>query len=145
MKIVQYALRHIKSGKLLGFSVSSNDNGDFCNDTEVSLDEFNKNIWYTSTPEQAAYVRQFSTPWYNADMDTPNHDYEPGDLEVIKIIRDETHTKINVDIPTFEQLVELKYRKTEPGHADYLLSECKHHSDKIYSWYDLKEILSGGK
>lgn len=133
----KYALREISSGKLLGFSVSSNEGADFSNDTETTLDTYSKQVWYAATPEQAEYVRQFPTPWYNAVMETPNHFFKAADLEVVKVEVVERITAITVSIPTVDELIELRYRKTEPAHADYLKTQKL----KSYDFYMLKEVL----
>lgn len=139
MKTIQYALREIKTGKLLGFTASSNEGGDFCGDTEISLESYSNHIWYAESAEQAEYVRQFPTPWYNAGMETPNHSFEPEELDVVKVERVEEITAVSVQIPTVKEWIELRYRKTEPAHADYLQSS----PINSYSFYDLKETLKG--
>ena len=138
MEKILYALRLKLTGKLLTFSASSNEGGDFCNDTEISLDDFSSNpVWYASTPEQAEYVRNFSTPWYNAGMETPNHNFDADELEVVKIVQIEEITPVEIKIPTVKEWIELRYRKTEPAHADYLQKQDM----ESYSLYDLKEVL----
>lgn len=152
---VVYALRHIKSENLLSMRVSSNGNAEFCNDHTVRLEipyndiyEWNPDTWYIDTAYNAEYVRQFSTEWYNSSERTPNHTFEPEELEVVQVERIVKTLKVKAKIPTFEEYLEIKYRDKEPEHCDYILGEYKKHPDSFragYSLYDLMMLIENEK
>jgi len=147
-----YALRHIKSRRLLSMSISSNAGSDFCGETTVSLhesytNEFDQDIWYVDDIYNAEYVRQFSTEWFNAGERTPKHDFEPEELEVVEVIREiRTMTK-NVKVPTFMEYMELQYAESEPQHFEYIKKETEDnpHSSWQYGLYDLMNLISNKK
>lgn len=150
---VVYALRHIKSGKLLSAQRSSNDGSDFCNDQTVKLEEpygdvgeWDPDTWYIDTVLNAEYVRNFSTEWYNSGDRTPQHHFEPEDLEVVQVERIVKTVKVKSKVPTFEEYMELRYRKKEPGHCDYVLKEYRANPDRYshYSLYDLMMLVEEG-
>jgi len=147
-----YALRHIKSGRLLSMSISSNSGSDFCGEVTVSLnksytDEFDPDIWYIDDIYNAEYVRQFSTEWYNAGERTPKHDFEPEELEVVEIKREIRTTTKNVKVPTFMEYMELQYAKSEPGHLKHIKKEVEDypHQSWKYGLYDLMLLISNNK
>lgn len=82
----KYGLREKKSQKILEFSITSNEGSAFCYSYEVSIDSSGLGIWMVDTFKEADYVRRKSTEWYNACFETPSHDYEADELEVIEII-----------------------------------------------------------
>jgi len=146
---IEYALRHISSGKLLRYSTESNEGGEFCGNFTITLHETDYGdypIWTTDKAYIAAYVRQYSTPWYNSSLISPTHGFKASELEVIKRCISMTLTPIDIKVPTFMELMELKYAEKDPDHLKYLKEEVKkpykHMAD--YSIYDLEESIIDG-
>jgi hypothetical protein len=152
---VVYALRHKKCGKLLHMSMSTNRGNIFATDQTVTLEHFcretddiwKQDIWYTESAVNAAYVRQYSTPWYNADEETPQHSFNAYELEVVEIHRTIKTTPIKIKVPTFLQYIKLMYAESDPGHYEYLKKEFKSHPHSMadYSLYDLMLLIERGK
>jgi hypothetical protein len=151
---IVYALRHIGTGELLQLERSSNEGSDFCNDTTATLrhccydyDDFNPDIWYIDSVYNAEYVRQHSTEWYNSCERTPQHSYEPDELEVVEVRREITSLTKKVTIPTYLEYLELKYKEKEPGHYEYIVKEyeTRKHGSWNYSLYDLLELIANKK
>ena len=84
MNITKYGLLHKKSNTLLGFYTTSNGDGE-CVDVEYNLSYNEENIWLVDTYDQAEFVRNNSTAWYNADYLTPQHSYRFEELSVVKL------------------------------------------------------------
>lgn len=87
----KYAIR--KKGKDLPitYSTSSNDGGYACVSDSYNLSSDNyegsgEPVWYAETKEQAAKVLQDSTAWYNAGYETPSHDLDLKDYEVVQVM-----------------------------------------------------------
>jgi hypothetical protein len=146
MKFLKYALRHKKLKDLLLYEASSNEGSEDCNSISytLSVDNLSTNSnswWVVDTPEQAEYVRLNSTKWYNADYDTPEHNFEPDELEVVEIEYSIDIKPKEVKIPTVEEFIAIKYKKDEIGHYNYLMEMIKE-GEKIYiSWYDYKMLF----
>jgi hypothetical protein len=139
---IQYGLRHKESGEILGHSTASNDGMDFCGDVSVSLTRYSDDgYWLVDTIENAEYVRHNSTEWYNAGFSTPNHDYEPDELEIIRVKTIISEEPISFKIPTFEEYAEEKYADSDPRHLDYIKRCIAEGQDVHYSLYDLQELL----
>ena len=138
MLIVQFGLRHKKSGDLLKASIEAT-----CENTVTSLCRCGEQLWTVDSEYQAEYVRNMSTEWYNASHDTPSHDFEADDLEVVKIetlISDKQHA---VSVPTKEAYFEIKYKKDDPKHYDYCMEQ---NFDGLgYTWYDLSILITEKK
>jgi hypothetical protein len=153
-KEVVYGLRHIETGKLLRMEKSSNAGSDFCGDYTVKLDHYyqdesDQDIWYVDELYNAEYVRQFSTEWYNSSERTPDHSYEPEELEVVEIQREITTIPHEVKIPTFMEYIELKYKDKDPGHYKCVKEEYEKSplsfGSSPYSLYDLMSLIENGK
>lgn len=151
---VVYALRHIKSGKLLTMQRTSNADAEFCNDHTVRLEEpygdpedWDPDTWYIDTILNAEYVRNFSTEWYNSGERTPQHYFKPEELEVVQVERTVKTVQVKAKVPTFEEYMELRYREKEPAHCDYVLKEYRANPDRMshYSLYDLMMLAEEGK
>lgn len=89
----KYGLRDKKTGEILSVWVSGDEDGG----TEYHLDSYSNGMWLVDRPEQAEYVRNFSTEWYNAGYDTPRHEFKAEELEVAEIEMD--IKTINVKLP----------------------------------------------
>lgn len=141
MKKISYALFHKELQKTVGYNVESNKGKDCCGETTVSLDTYSKNRWTTETLVGAEWVRNNSTEWYNSEMETPSHSFEPEELEVIKIVTEETVSTESFTLPTYEEYIKEKYEKSEPKHYEYLMSLVKKGEEMRYDLHELKEHL----
>jgi len=143
-KVVEkYGLRLKDTDEVLGYYHESNHGADFAGDTRCHLSTSEDKMWLVDDKYQAEYVRNFTTPWYNAGYETPMNDFDPDELEVVKV-KIVTEVKAEeVSVPTFEQYLELKYKEKEPAHYEYTLKEYKEHpqSFSAYSVYDLLELV----
>ena len=71
------------NGKPLHFTVDSNEDAEFCNDTTVELtDDDYYPVWTTNDVRIAAYVKYVSTDWYNSSIETPVNRYVKDELEI---------------------------------------------------------------
>lgn len=88
-ELTKFGLLSIRSGKLCGFSTSSNDGNEFCNSVNYILEEnrgyWDYGVWLVNSYEQAEYVRNNATEWYNSGYDTPSHNFEANDLRVVEV------------------------------------------------------------
>jgi hypothetical protein len=135
----KYALRQKSTGELVGFTISSNEGGDFCNGEQYILEVGEEKLWLVDDPQQAEWVRLNSTDWYNAGYDTPTHYFdEPDDFEVVAIDIPINTKPVEVSIPTPYDFFKAKYAKKEPKHWEYLQERLKT-EDLRYEWYDLKQ------
>lgn len=142
---IKYALKHKKKNKLVGYYTSSNDDGDFCCETQYILDINEDNMWYTDTPEHAEWVRNNSTPWYNANYNTPSHFLKANDLVVVKIETTTDMEEVEVKLPTYEEWARVKTKgKGKQGERDYefYMYQKRRNPEIIYNYYDLIEIMS---
>ncbi len=142
MKKTYYGLRLISGkykGKILGYRVSSNDAADFCGSTNTTLDEYEDNMWLVDTAENAEYVRQVSTKWYNAGHETPKHNFKPEQLEVCKVEIEIVTEPVKVKIPTALEYYTEK-AKNDKGH-EYTIKRIKDGENIMYSLWDLKDYM----
>jgi hypothetical protein len=146
-----YGLLHKESGNIVGFDTSSNEGGDFCCSTQYSLNHSSEHPWIVDDELTAAYVRRFSTEWYNAGYETPSHHYDADELQVIKIeIKTSVTHLIEQELPTYKEFIEERYNTPgkkyyDPGHVKYILKEMKQFpirfEDATYSLYDLHDLM----
>jgi hypothetical protein len=87
----KYAIR--KKGKdfPITYSTSSNEGGYACVSVSHYLSTDNcesvgELVWYSDTKERATRVLNQSTADYNAGYETPNHDLDPKDYEVVQVM-----------------------------------------------------------
>lgn len=143
MKEIKYALKLKKTGKLLTYEESSNEGKDFCGNITVELSTYGDRIWYADTPEQAEYVRHYSTEWYNAGYDTPNHPYDIEDLITVKVEIEIIEEEIKVKLPTFEEFA--RYKADKYGNPekdfDFYMWQKKKHPKIHYDWHELKTMM----
>jgi len=143
--IVEYALRHKESGKLLTYNVSSNGDAEFCGDTTVELDHYqDEPIWYIDKAYNAEYVRQYSTEWYNSGMSCPKHSYDSKELEVVKVTKIISAERVDIRIPTVMEFFAIQYAKEEPAYNAYLQNLYKTQEMK-YSFHELSYLISKGE
>lgn len=84
MKI--FGLKHKTLG-ILGLSITSNDDAEFCNQTSVSLEKWypGSPIFFVETFEKAQFVKENSTPWYNSTIEHPEHSFKSKDLKIFEV------------------------------------------------------------
>lgn len=141
---VRYGLRLKGTKKILGYYIRSNSDADFCVPNSYVLCSSEDNLWLVSSPEQAEYVRNYSTEWYNAGYESPQNPFKPEELEVVKVSIIVSMTAINVSIPTFPEYIEKQYKEKDPNHYEYVMSRYNEALDKSkfrYSLYDLSRLL----
>lgn len=82
-----YGLKHTKTNKIINFYSTENDKRDFCISRSFYLSlEDNHEVWSTEDRETAERVIQSpKIPWSRASMLNPSHNFDPDDLEVIKL------------------------------------------------------------
>ncbi len=134
MKITKYGIMF--NSKILGFATSENSGGE-CVSVSYELDDNSGNMWLVDTPEHAEWVRQNTTPWYNAEYDSPKNSYVGKNTKVIKF---ETEiSNVEVKIPSFKEvMLFLDKIGNENGHS-YFIDNPKH--EQKYSIYDLYQYL----
>jgi hypothetical protein len=141
-----YGLLHKKTNKLVGFKVRSNEGGYACGSETYELSLHEDNIWIVEDKITASYARVNSTPWYNADYETPVVDIKSEELEVAKIEISAT-PEISDNIPTFEEYMNLKYNR--PGKKHYNPEHYKFHIEQYrkgvsyapVSLYEIRELM----
>lgn len=137
MKKIQYGLREIKTGKMVTYSVSSNGDAEDCGPTTTRLStDDDEPLWLVDIPEQAEYVRNYSTDWYNSSHNTPEHNFEKNNFEVVKVKTE----IVKVSIPTPKELY-TEFAKSDPGHQ-FTLKRLSSGEKFHYMWWDLSRYLS---
>lgn len=152
-KTIRYGLRYKKDGKLLGFETERNPEGSESVSFSYHLSYGEEDrIWLVESPEHAEFVRQNSTPWYNADYECPMNDFDVEELQVVRVITVINEAEVCVKIPTFEEYMEYRYNTKEhkfydPAHYTYYMNEYRkakgtgREKEFQYSIYDLNEYL----
>jgi len=139
----KYGLRLKKTGQLLGVSTTSNEGSDFCGDVSHWLEAPGKytsyDTWLVDDLLRAEYVRNFSTPWYNAGYATPGHDFEADELEVVSIEVSVNVESENISIPSVYELYRKLYENEDPGHWGYVKKEIESGHLSDYDWWRLME------
>jgi hypothetical protein len=142
-----YGLLHKKTNKLVGFEITSNEGGYDCNSETCELSLTADNVWFVKDKITASHARVNSTPWYNADYETPVVDIgEPEEFEVVKI--EMTAIPETPDyIPTFEEYMNLKYNRPgaryyDPKHYEFRIEQYrKGASYAPISLYEINELM----
>jgi hypothetical protein len=150
-KCVGYGLLHKKSKKIVGYETRSNSGGDCCCETQFILSANSKLMWIVEDELNAAFVRMFSTEWYNAGHDTPTNPYNPEELQVIKIRIETSHVLIP-QLPNREEYIKRRYDNPKSKHYDpkwakYRLEDKFADPDERkapYTLYDLYEFMKEG-
>jgi|WetSurMetagenome_2_1015567.scaffolds.fasta_scaffold26404_9 hypothetical protein len=144
-----YGLKHIKNNVILGVSVRETDAECSVGET-YTLSTYSEPMWIVKDKLTASYVRKFSTPWYNADYETPINPFKPEELTVVKIEIKATLEDPDY-VPTFEEYMNLRYntpgvRYYDPEHVKCVLDQCKQFNRPgSYSIYDLKILYDDNK
>jgi len=139
--IVKYGLWNIKEKKLLKFTNTSNSGADICRDTSTELDTYGDSIWLADSAINAEYVRNFTTPWYNAGYLTPMHGYESDELIVVRVTIKANIESEDVRIPDSREFFTKKYQKKNPDHLKQVLEIIDEGREMRYSFYDLEEWI----
>jgi hypothetical protein len=143
-KVIKYGLRLKKTGEILGFTTEpSNDS--FSVGTIHRLDIHENNMWLVDEPENAEYVRMFSTDWYNASYETPDHAFKSEELEVVKVELTTETDSVEVKIPSVAEFFEIKFKEKSPDYYSYCKSALKKDNKIRYTYYDLMELKRNGK
>ena len=125
----EYRLRHKKTNEYLKVRTESNSEGDFCCEDQhiLETDKYNNRVWIAKSPEHAEWVRHNSTRWYNADYETPSHDFKADELEVMSVDITIAEERIEVTLPTKLEYYQIKIKKDKDYRQiiqDYI-DECE--------------------
>lgn len=80
-----FALRHIPTGQLMGFSWRNNGEEVEGTDVSFTLVKGNDNVWCVKHRYEAEAAATNSQEWYNALYETPSNDFI-GLLEVVELV-----------------------------------------------------------
>lgn len=131
VEVVKYGLFHIPTNKLIGYHTDSNADGEFCVETQYILSKYEDNVWLVDDEVTASWVRTHSTKWYNADFETPSHDFDPNELKVVKVIQIMEIQDCDYKLPDDLELFRLKYEQREPNHYKYTIQHMKDNNSKL--------------
>jgi len=133
----KYGLRNKKTDKLLGVTAHSNGDAELCVGSEYTLEEVdNENIWLVDSAMHAQWVLEHPTAWYNAGYDTPNHDLDPSEFEVVEV--EMKLTPVEVKMPTYKEVAKWKSKGKQKDY-DFYMYQKKEGSH--FSLYDTMEYL----
>jgi len=135
----KFGLYHKRENIILNYRTSPNRNADFCGTTQYLLCKSGGiDLWLVDDAYNAAYVRKYSTPWYNACYETPTSYFEAEELEVVAVEVKINTTPIDIKVPTMSEYLEIKYKETERPHYDYCMKNIKGLSPyNLYEFFDL--------
>jgi len=136
----KYGLRNKKSKKIVGYIISSTDDGVEGVSEIHTLSDEDENMWLVDDPKHAEWVRLNSTAWFNALYDTPDHKFEADDYEVVEVVIIQTVKPVKVKIPTQLEMLELKYSKKEPAHFKHLKKLINKGEEVYGTLWDYKEV-----
>lgn len=142
-KTVKYGLKHKKTNRILKYYTESNRDNHDCTDTTYTLTnpdyESSYEDWLVDSKVLAGYVRSKSTEWYNADYETPKHNYKEEELDVVKITIETEEEIVDIKIPTVKELLERKYNNTkiDRHYYEYLINEIEKGRKIDYDYYEL--------
>ena len=95
---VRYGLRNRKTGRLLGLSVNSNDDSDFCNPETCMFSERGELRYSTGNLTDVLAATRADTPWYNTDFDRPGwNGVDLSGYDVVAFVRTETFDAVGGD------------------------------------------------
>lgn len=81
-----YSLRNKKTKKLIGFTVSSNEGCEFCNDTRYELCDDEDQIWVVKSELDIKNLFTNPSPkWYNSSYSNPICDLKLSDYEIVEL------------------------------------------------------------
>jgi hypothetical protein len=137
---IKYALKHKESGRFLGFEATCGSETEFYVGTSYYLSHLVDNDWYADLPEQAEYVRRHSTKLYNTDYDSLNHNYNPDELEVVKLTITTTEEVVEVELPSFEDVTTLKSGGNEK-YYEFLMKRKSKDPRLHYGLYETSRLI----
>jgi len=145
-QIIKYGLRIIETQEILRYEMNNNSSGDNVLTTYV-LSNSTDNIWTVDSIEHANYVKYNTTPWYNAGHDTPMNEYEPEELEIIKIVQEFNDIEQPNAPISNEEMIKYKGKKynEKSETIEYQINEIKKHPNMQYSLYDYIEYCKNMK
>ena len=79
-----FALRHTKTGNLLGVSGTGNDPESESTGVSYELNEWGNNVWVVTDRHTAETVAHSISEWYNATYDSPENPFV-GKCEVVEL------------------------------------------------------------
>lgn len=132
-----YFLRNKKTGELAHMSVSSNGDGDFCNDVSVTIG-YGEVLFSTTDPKIATKVLSTSSDWFNSNFDSPEWDTKTfgNDHEVVTL---DTDTFVTTNIGPHKRLVDILTPKEMPvTHYPFDLK------DSVIEQIDIDHTLTDG-
>ena len=144
MKQTKYGILCLKTNNLLKWE--SRDCGDDCGDMSGSTfheltNDVDGSLWLVNTPEEAEYVRNFSTVYYNSDYLSPEHDFDPEQLQTVAI---EMNTStVVVKIPDFEDFMNMRISQAEDSANQ--TGEVANYKELIKDFKKAKKTLSLGQ
>ena len=83
MATIMYGLKHIPTGKLLGFETEKGGD-EFCVPVEFDLQLDNNSVWLVSNFEVAKKAAENNPDWYAQSYDSPGNQYV-GSVEAVEI------------------------------------------------------------
>ena len=98
-------------------------------------------MWLVDSVEHAEFVRNFPTEWFNAGYETPSHDFESDDLEVVSVEIVVNTQKVDVSIPTVYEFYERRYSTKDKKHWEHLKGLIEEGKVESYSYWDLIDYL----
>jgi hypothetical protein len=141
METVKYGLLNTATSQLLEYDTTSNPE-----DTEgVSVSYTlttagNGHPWLVDDAMHAEWVRNNSTPWYNAGYETPEHSGEikQYDLKVVKVVMTTSQEPVDIQLPDINDVIDTNYAN-DPG-KEYVRKQYQ--ENKSYpDLYQVKKYL----
>ena len=127
-KEAKFGLANKITGELIKYEVYPVPAGsDSCGDMVYALCDNGDFDWLVDDSIAAEYVRTHSTPWYNANHDTPKHSINPDDYRVVEVIIQ--LKPVDVSLPTIIEMIEWMFRRDNPLQADFLMKEVAQGED----------------
>jgi hypothetical protein len=142
---MQYGL--IYKEKIIGYYTEENNDAEFCYNTSYTLDNsIEDKLWIVDNKIIAEYVRNFSTPWFNAHYESPTNPYIKikDEIQVAEIISQNQFKIIEVKIPTQKEFYTKKY-ENNIEQLTFILGKLNQNIDIKYSQYDLFKFLENNK
>ena len=81
----KFGLRAKKSGKVVGYTTLQRYGGYSCEPEYILDANISETIWLVNDAKVAEYVRLNQTEWYNAEYETPSHNFSPEEFGVVEI------------------------------------------------------------
>ena len=132
-------------GKILGVEECSNYDRDCCEAITYELSNTSEKMWLVDDINLANYVRNVTTPWFNADYESPINPYTSEDLQIVVVSITTYVSTIDIEPITPLQFYTWKFGPGGIYENEYMFSQCITPDRKgkvcIPSWYDIKEYI----